>query len=142
MLMLDEAIARELLTDHSTHPRNEGVAEQFDHAFTLRESATGDVVRLWVSYQYDAITKIFWTAQGSGVLKASCSLMSERLAGTSKTHALEIIEAFTAMLTGAMEKTDWVLLGDAAALAGIRHLPARVKCAVLPWRAMEQLLGE
>ncbi|MEY3481193.1 MAG: hypothetical protein RIQ71_1968, partial [Verrucomicrobiota bacterium] len=31
-------------------------------------------------------------------------------------------------------------LGDLAALSGVRRFPARIKCAMLPWRTLEAAL--
>jgi nitrogen fixation NifU-like protein len=31
-------------------------------------------------------------------------------------------------------------LGDLAALSGVRQFPARIKCAMLPWHALEAAL--
>lgn len=138
--MLEEAIAREILLEHSARPRGEGAPQHFDHSVEHTDASSGDQVRIWVSLQKGALGSIHWQAVGSGVLKASCSLMSERLTGLELAQGRQVIEAFVGMLTSSQPQVDWALLGDAAALAGLRHLPARVRCASLPWRAMEALL--
>ena len=55
--------------------------------------------------------------------------------------ALEMLRAFHALVAGenAESPTD---LGDLAVMRGVRKLPQRVKCAMLPWRALEQALRQ
>ncbi|MBP5464424.1 MAG: SUF system NifU family Fe-S cluster assembly protein, partial [Treponema sp.] len=49
---------------------------------------------------------------------------------------------FTGMIQG-RELTDEELedLDEAAALQNIKHMPARVKCAVLGWHTMQEMLS-
>ena len=46
------------------------------------------------------------------------------------------------MIQGTAEKDELEELEEACALQDISHMPARVKCAVLGWHTMEELLSE
>ncbi len=132
-----QELYREIFLEHSQAPRNRGEPEAFEARAHHRDPETGDEVTVWLSTSDAALSGIRWEAQGSSVLAASCSLMSEHLAGKTPAEALSAIAAFIAMLTGSEECSDWDALGEAAALSGISHLPARVRCASLPWRTAE-----
>ncbi|WOO43379.1 Fe-S cluster assembly sulfur transfer protein SufU [Rubellicoccus peritrichatus] len=131
---------REILLDHSKSPQNKGQPAEFDLTAEHRDRETGDEVVIWLSLSGDALVEIHWEAKGSGVLNASCSLMSEHLKGQGIMSALSSIESFLGMLTNSDDIEDWEQFGDTAALSGIRHLPARVQCAALPWRVTQTLL--
>lgn len=142
---MDDALRdlyREILTSHSRVPQGRGRPATWDVEAHHRDPETADEVRVWIQVQQDRLAAIGWEAQGSGVLQASCSLLCSHLAGRSVDDARAAIHAFTAMLTSADENPDWDALGEAAALSGIRHFPARVRCAALPWRTTEAALNQ
>ncbi|MGA0112316.1 MAG: SUF system NifU family Fe-S cluster assembly protein, partial [Chthoniobacterales bacterium] len=56
--------------------------------------------------------------------------------GRSEDDARALAECVRAMLVADGPEVE----GDLAALAGVRKFPARVKCALLPWRALEAAL--
>ena len=48
---------------------------------------------------------------------------------------------FDRMIKGSVTEEELEQLDEAAALQDISHMPARVKCAMLGWRTMKQMLG-
>lgn len=131
---------REILLDHSRSPQNRGQPEQFDQTASHQDAETGDEVTIWLSLSKETVQAVHWEAKGSGVLNASCSLMSEHLKGKTVVDAKDVIDLFLKMLTNVSDPDDWEVLGDTVALSGIRHLPARVQCAALPWRVTQTLV--
>jgi len=69
---------------------------------------------------------------------ASASLMTLALAGKTLEQAQVVANQFDALLTTDAGIDDD--LGDLAALAGVRDLPSRIKCALLPWRSLRTAL--
>jgi nitrogen fixation NifU-like protein len=65
-------------------------------------------------------------------------VMSELLEGESIEHMAEAERAFLDMMhsKGAGEPNEDVL-GDGIAFAGVSKYPARIKCALLPWMALQ-----
>ena len=57
-------------------------------------------------------------------------------------EALRLAETFMGMIKGTATADQIENLEEAAALQDISHMPARVKCAVLGWRTMRQMLEE
>ena len=63
--------------------------------------------------------------------------------GETVEEAHRLAELFLAMIRGEqLSEEDLEDLDEAAQLQDISHMPARVKCAVLGWHTMEDLLGE
>ena len=56
------------------------------------------------------------------------------------TTAKHLCDMFLRMITGEVTDEELEELEDAAALQGISKIPARVKCAVLSWHTLEELL--
>lgn len=135
---LTPELYQEILLDHSKHPRARGLLEAPTHRAEAKNPEAGDEVTLTLRTGPEGkIVAVGWEAAGSAVLRASCSLMSERVRGLDVAEAKELAGRFREFLTGpepAEAETDF--WEDAAALGGIRHLPPRVKCAMLPWRAL------
>ena len=55
---------------------------------------------------------------------------------------VKLAESFLRMIKGNATDEDMDALEEAGALQDISHMPARVKCAVLGWHTMEELLKE
>jgi nitrogen fixation protein NifU and related proteins len=72
-------------------------------------------------------------------MMASASLMSLALFGKTLEQVQKIAEQFHLLVT-----TEAILddesLGDLAAFASVKDMPSRIKCAMLPWRAMKSAL--
>ena len=67
--------------------------------------------------------------------------MTMKLKGKSRAEVMEMLRAFRDLVTG--EKSDAPkALGDLRVMSGVRKFPLRVKCAMLPWRAVEQALEQ
>ena len=45
------------------------------------------------------------------------------------------------MIRGTAEEADLEVLEEAAVLQDISHMPSRVKCAVLGWRTLDEMLA-
>jgi nitrogen fixation NifU-like protein len=68
-------------------------------------------------------------------------MMTERIRGRSVEEARRLKERFSRMLQGATGEADASELGDLRSLSGVARFPVRVKCALLAWNCLEDLLG-
>ncbi len=134
-------LLRDILLEHSQHPRNEGVLEAPCLHARQVNPGTGDAVEVYIRLVEGRVGAITWRAEGSAVLKASCSLMSEWARGREPESLLGGAAGFIQWLRGG-EGVDTADFGDARALAGIRKYPARVACAGMPWRVLGIVLSD
>ena len=68
--------------------------------------------------------------------------MSDLMVGKTPERARELCELFMRMVRG--EETDESKLDeleDGTLLRDIAHMPARVKCAELAWRTLDEMLA-
>ena len=133
-----EELYQEVILDHSRRPRNFG--ELPDAAVLVHgdNPACGDEIHLAVKFNGGGgLEDIKFTGHGCAISQASASLMTMKLKGKSRPEAMEMLRAFHDLVTNdAGEKSK--NLGDLRVMKGVRNFPQRVKCAMLPWRAVEQ----
>jgi nitrogen fixation NifU-like protein len=137
-----EDLYQEVILDHSRRPRNFG--ELPDAAVRVHgdNPACGDEIHLGVKFGADGdLQDIKFTGHGCAISQASASLMTMKLKGKSRTEATEMLSAFHDLVT--KETNDAPkMLGDLRLMQGVRNFPQRVKCAMLPWRAVEQAMQQ
>ena len=60
---------------------------------------------------------------------------------STEDEALALADIFDRMIKSEVTEEDLEKLDEAAALQDISHMPARVKCAMLGWRTMKEMLS-
>ena len=132
-----EELYQEVILDHSRRPRNFG--ELPDAAVRVHgdNPACGDEIHLAVKFDAGGgLEDIKFTGRGCAISQASASLMTMKLKGKSRPEALGMLRAFHDLVTDGADEPK--TLGDLRVMKGVRNFPQRVKCAMLPWRAVEQ----
>ena len=133
-----EELYQEVILDHSRRPRNFG--ELLDAAVRVHgdNPACGDEIHLAVKFDLGGgLEDIKFTGHGCAISQASASLMTMKLKGKSRGEALDMLHAFHDLVTNDGGEAPKAL-GDLRVMKGVRNFPQRVKCAMLPWRAVEQ----
>ncbi|RLT43586.1 MAG: SUF system NifU family Fe-S cluster assembly protein [Chloroflexi bacterium] len=137
--LLDD-LYREILLDHYRQPRNHNALEAPTCSADGSNPLCGDQVRVEVSVADDRIVGISFSGRGCSISQASTSMMTEYVKGRSVEDARKGIDAFQQMMVTAaspgIEGFD-----DIEALIGVAKFPARVKCASLGWKTLEQALA-
>jgi nitrogen fixation NifU-like protein len=137
-----EELYQQVILDHSRKPRNFGEVPNADVHVHGDNPACGDEIHLTAKFGPEgSLEDIKFSGHGCAISQASASLMTLKLKGKSRTEASEMIHAFHDLVTGASVEPVGKL-GDLQLLKGVRKFPQRVKCAMLPWRAVEQALQQ
>ncbi len=133
-----ESLYQDIILDHYKHPRGRGALADAAGESHQVNPTCGDEVTVQVSLDADGGLVIGYDGQGCSISQASASVMSELLAGQTPARAVEAREAFLELMhsQGAGEPDEDVL-GDGIAFAGVSKYPARIKCALLPWVALQ-----
>ena len=66
--------------------------------------------------------------------------MIDLVKGKTLEEAKELCETFLSMITEGLEGDELKKLKDAIALQNISTMPARVKCAVLAWHTLKNII--
>jgi nitrogen fixation NifU-like protein len=137
MSLLD-SLYREVILDHSRHPRNFRRLENATlHGEGLNASC-GDEVELFLHLDGERITDVSFLGTGCAISQSSASLLTEALKGRTVTEARELSRSFKAMIQGEAPAAS---LGDLQLLQGVSKLHARVRCATLVWVTLDEAVG-
>lgn len=132
---------REVILDHSRRPIGRGDIAGFTTTHHELNPTCGDEITVGIELSPDGrIDALAWAGHGCSISTASASIMSELTTGASREEATALIEDFRALMRGGGNVEPAESLGDAAAFAGVARLVTRVKCAMLPWVAVEACL--
>lgn len=135
-----EQMYQEVILDHYKHPQYAGLRNPFDAEVHHVNPSCGDELTLRVKLSADQSTveDISYYAVGCSISQASTSVMAEEIVGQPVDKAMEKLAEFEKMVTsrGRIEG-DENLIGDGIAFAGVSKYPARVKCALLGWKAFQ-----
>ena len=137
-----KALYQEILNEHNLNPNNKG--ETSDANFVLRgvNPSCGDDITLNLKVSDDGIiTGGTFSGSGCAISQASVDMMLDNVIGKSKDEALRLASLFMDMIKGNAEGDALEDLDEAASLQNISTMPARVKCAVLGWHTMEEMLN-
>lgn len=137
-----EELYQEVILDHSRRPRNFGELPDASVKVHGDNPSCGDEIHLAVKFDDNGgLEQIKFTGHGCAISQASASLMTMKLKGKKRAEVEEMLTAFHDLVT--TEKNHAPKnLGDLQVMRGVRKFPQRVKCAMLPWRAIEQALRQ
>lgn len=102
----------------------------------------GDDITLQIKVRDGVVEDAGFAGSGCAISQASTSMMLDLIKGKPVAEAKRLVRLFLDMATGKVKGGDLDELEDCAALEGVAHMPARVKCAVLPWHTLEEELEE
>lgn len=131
------ALYEKVLIDHAKHPRNFGKLDDATHSAAGDNPLCGDELTLRLRAAGGRIEAIAFEGHGCAVCLGSASMMTEAVKGASHGEIVSLSQRVRAVVRG----EDATGLGDLASLAGVARFPARVKCALLAWTALEAALS-
>ncbi|MCD8067569.1 MAG: SUF system NifU family Fe-S cluster assembly protein [Lachnospiraceae bacterium] len=138
--MANNTFYNEILTDHNLHPYHK---ERLSDANLVLEGinpSCGDDIILQLKVEDGIIVDGTFEGDGCAISQASVDIMLDMVVGRTKEEALRIAELFHKMIEGSASEEEIEELEEAGALRDISHMPARVKCAVLGWNTMKEML--
>ncbi|AUM66769.1 SUF system NifU family Fe-S cluster assembly protein [Brevibacillus laterosporus] len=141
MSSLDD-LYRRVIMDHYQKPRNKGKLEDEDGlVINLNNPTCGDSISLSLQVENGIVMDAKFLGEGCSISMSSASMMTEAVKGKTEEEALRLIQIFSDMMQG-KEPDDNIDLGDIEALQGVCKFPARIKCATLAWKALEQGINQ
>ncbi|HEX2602243.1 MAG TPA: SUF system NifU family Fe-S cluster assembly protein [Gemmatimonadaceae bacterium] len=136
------ALYQEMILDHYRRPRNKGTLENPDAAVELKNPLCGDEIGLQVTFDGEGIRDVKFSGRGCSISQASASMMTQLLKGKTRAEIESIRQQFRALMLGESSAADDPQLGSLRALSGVARFPARVKCALLAWNALDTALAQ
>ena len=137
MMADTKALYQEVILDHNRKPRNFGPLEQASHRAEGHNPLCGDHLSVALGIEGGAIARIGFEGESCAICKASASMMTVAVKGQALPQAQSLIRDFLAMTTGKLDADAAPQIGRLAVFSGVRNLPTRVKCAILPWHTLQ-----
>lgn len=137
-----DALYQELILERARAPRHGTLLACFDAEAAGDNPMCGDRVTLRVRRDSAGrIAEAGFAARGCAICLASADLMAEAVQGLAPADARALSARFEAMVrTGDVPAGDRAF-GTLRALAGVHDYKARMRCATLPWSALEAALS-
>jgi nitrogen fixation NifU-like protein len=130
---------QKLLVDHGKRPRNFGPLPGADRVAEGNNPLCGDELSLRLKLSGGRIGQIAFEGAGCAVCIGSASLLTLAVTGLLPEEASQVAAVDQGGDLG--REVDEARLGDLIALSGVARFPARRKCALLAWRALEAALA-
>jgi nitrogen fixation NifU-like protein len=108
----------------------------------VKNPLCGDEIGLQVAFDGDCVCDLKFSGRGCSISQASASMMTQLVKGKSTEEIDAIRKQFRDLMLGNASAADDPRLGPLRALSGVARFPARVKCALLAWNALESALAE
>lgn len=133
---------REILNEHNVNPTHKKKMDNPTFCLEGVNPSCGDQIILELKIDdKGVIVDASYTGSGCAISQASVDMMADVLIGKTKEEALKLADIFDRMIKGSITDEELEQLDEAAALQDISHMPARVKCAMLGWRTMKEMIG-
>ncbi len=128
--------------DHVAHPDYKYPLEDATHSHEGVNPSCGDELTLSIRMGEDGtIEEAAYVGHGCAVSMASADMMSDLMVGKTPDEARTLCKLFKDMITGDVtDQGELDALDEAAMLKDVSHMPARVKCAELAWRTLDEML--
>ena len=135
-------VYNDIIMEHSMNSYNKKELEKCDLCEKGHNPNCGDEIELQVKMNGDVIEDIAFSGHGCAISQASTSIMIDTLKGKTIKEAKQIIETFIGMIKREItDEKELEKLEEAIALKNVSNMPARVKCALLAWHTMEDMLN-
>ena len=140
MVMALDDVYTEVLGEHSRNPDHKHKLSCATCQMKGKNPSCGDEITIELQVEGGVVKEAAFTGVGCAISQASADMMLELVIGKTTKEALALKDTFMKMIKGKVSEEELEMLEEASSLQDISHMPARVKCAVLGWRTLEQIL--
>ena len=136
-------VYNELIMEHSMNSYNKKKLSCADFCKLGHNPNCGDEISIEVKLNGNIIENMAFSGHGCAISQASTSIMIDTLKGKTVEEAREIIKTFIEMIKREItDEEELKKLEDAIAFKNVSNMPARVKCALLAWHTIEDILNK
>ena len=138
-----ESIYQGALMEHNAYPTCKYPLEEATHSHEGVNPSCGDDITVSMIIEDGVIQEAAFDGHGCAISQASADIMAELITDKTVEEARDLSANFLDMIRGEkLTDEQMEALGDATELESISRMPARVKCAQLAWRTLDEILSE
>ena len=138
----NRAFYNEILIDHNMHPGHKHDLPDADVEMRGYNPSCGYDITMQLKLADGVVVDGAFQGSGCAISQASADMMLDLVIGKSEEEALRLADIFLRMIKGTASEEEIDELEEAGVLQDVSHMPARVKCAVLGWHTLEQMLDK
>lgn len=136
-----KSLYREIVNEHNLHPTHKHDLANPTMVLNGVNPSCGDDIDLQLAIKDGVITDASFNGSGCAISQASADMMCDDIIGKTEDEAMRLAKIFMGMIRGTVtDDSEKEELDEAASLEDIAHMPARVKCATLGWRTMQEMI--
>ena len=138
-----DALYGDVIMEHYRNPRRRARLAHPDAETEEFNPFCGDRANLQLQLDGPAgdqavIAGVSAVAEGCSIIQASASLLADGVHGRTVDQAADLSQLFRDLMQGKpLPPVALAELGELEALEVVRQYPVRIKCALLPWVALE-----
>ena len=137
-----KSLYTDMLLQESNNRANRRELENPDFKELGHNPSCGDEITLEIKMNGNIIEDASYVGEGCAISRASASMMIDLIKGKDVFEAKKLTEKFIGMIKKEVSVDDDLIesLGDAVVLENVSNMPARVKCAVLAWHTLSNII--
>lgn len=129
---------REELLERNLNPLNFEQKIEANLTKTLINHSCGDELTVSLKIENGKILEGSFSGVGCAISKVSADMMIDAIKGKTLEEARELMQGFFDLVMGAQSEKKQRIEGELEVFSMIENMPARVKCAKLAWRILEE----
>ena len=129
---------REELLERNLNPLNFEQKIEANLTKTLVNHSCGDELVVSFEIRDGKILEGSFSGVGCPISKVSADMMIDAIRGKTLEEARELMQGFFDLVMGIQSEKAQKIGGELEVFSMIQNMPARVKCAKLAWRILEE----
>ena len=129
---------REELLERNLNPLNFEQKIEANLTKTLVNHSCGDELVVSLKIKDGIISEGSFSGVGCAISKVSADMMIDAIKGKTLEEARELMQGFFDLVMGISSEKAQKIGGELEVFSMIQNMPARVKCAKLAWRILEE----
>lgn len=131
----------QVIKDHNLSRHNKHPLTHPSIVLPGRNPSCGDEIDLALEVSDGRIADAAYTGSGCAISQASVSIMIDLIRGKTLAEADELCRIFLNMIRREpLTDEEQAKLEEAVAMMNVSNMPARVKCATMPWHTLAAAL--
>ncbi|MFI3260987.1 MAG: SUF system NifU family Fe-S cluster assembly protein [bacterium] len=136
-----EILYNDIIMDHSVMSVNKKELNDSTDSSCGVNPSCGDEITLKLKIEENIIVDAAFSGKGCAISISSTSIMIDLIKGKTLEEAKEVIRKFDLMIDNKSDDALLEELEEAIAFENISKMPARIKCATLPYRTLEKMIA-
>ena len=138
---MEQSVKKAIILHHYENPTNfhKPIGNNF-HEIKIKTESCIDNLTFWFEIDNSIIKDIYFKGEACAISTSSASIMISLLKGKTKEEAINLLNNFNNMIDD--KEYDEGTLEEATVFDEIHLQPSRIRCAKLPWLALEEQMED